>query len=166
MFSNPNTLTTLVYDNDNCTRAFSAHTSFRPITTKADLDILLSSFSTAVLLGVFDWSNYSHNVFREMSAEEHWFADHSIGLGLMCLGDPAKLQEICPEAYSQFMAINTEPILFCFLKGSLSGVVSGPRSVAEIERWLLQQSGSLAVKPMAQQGAQPDTDKPGDLCHL
>jgi hypothetical protein len=152
MFPKPNTLTTLVYDNDNCTRAFSAHTSFRPITTKADLDILLSTFPMVVLLGVFDWSNYSHDVVSEVSAEEQWFADHSIGLGLICLGDPAKLQVISPEAYSQFMAVTTEPVIFCFIKGSLSGVVSGPRSVADIERWLLQHAVAVHT-PSSSDGA-------------
>ncbi len=132
----PNTFPAPVYDNDHCTRAFAAHTAFRPITTKVEFDDLLSSFPIVLLLGVFDWSNYSHDVFREMCDEHLWFQNHTIGLGVTCLGNPDKLQDISSAAYSYFTSAITEPLIFCFINGSMKRVFEGPCAMAELRNWM------------------------------
>lgn len=121
--------------------AFTDRTSFRSVASRADLDTLYTEFPVVALLGVFDWSNYSHDVFREMSADEIWFSEHAIGVGITCLSCPSQLKAISSEIYLPYMTANTEPILFCFVNRILRGTVSGPRSMTDIKRWILQVSG-------------------------
>lgn len=94
-------------------------------------------YSTVVLLGVFDWSNYSRELFGEMAANDDWFVEKKIGIGVVCLGNSAQLESINQEAYRQYLKQNTEPMLFCFNSGMLKDIIAGPKSIADIQRWVL-----------------------------
>jgi hypothetical protein len=116
--------------------AFNDRFSFHAIASKYDLDSLFSRFSTVVLVGVFDWSNYSRDVFRDMATDDTWFSDRQIGVGVVCLENPAQLESINGAAHAKYMHSNTEPMLFRFVEGELKSTLAGPQPLVEIKRWL------------------------------
>jgi hypothetical protein len=122
--------------------AFNDRLSFHSIASRDDLQMLCRQFSFVVLLGVFDWSNYSRDVFREMAEHELWFSEHAIGVGIVCLGNSIQLAAIHDGAYSQYMKCNTEPILFFIAQGEVKDMLTGPRPIAEIKHWVLLQRNS------------------------
>ena len=126
--------------------AFNDRCSFHDIASKTDLDSLFSKFTTVVLIGVFDWSNYSRDVFREMAADEVWFSDKRIGVGVVCLENPAQLEAIHREAHGQYMNSNAEPLLFCFVEGRLKASLAGPQRLVEIKRWLTTYQNGMGPK--------------------
>lgn len=107
---------------------FTLPTVFRSITSKGDLDEILSLFPVTLLIGVFGWSNYSRSTFMELTSEEDWLTNRSIGLGVLCLGNADQIRLISGEVSSHLAKANTEPILYCFLRDALQGVDSGPEN--------------------------------------
>ena len=79
----------------------------------------------------------------ELTSDEDWFTSQSIGLGVLCLGNPDQIQLISGELSTHFAKANTEPILYCFLRDALKDVIFGPRKLEEIKNWLLRRSVAI-----------------------
>ena len=125
---------------DNWLISFNDHITFQAISSRSDLDSMFLRYSTVVMLGVFDWSNYSRDVFGEMAAKDDWFVEKQIGIGVVCLGNPSQLESINQQAYDQYLMQNTEPMLFCFKGGTLRNAIAGPKPIADIRRWILAEA--------------------------
>jgi len=116
---------------------YTLPTAFRSITSKQDLDETVRLFPVTLLIGIVGWSNYSRSTFMELTSDQEWFTNRSIGLRIMCLGQPSLIQLISSDVYSHFEKANTEPILYCFVRDALKEVVCDPRKLEEIKNWLL-----------------------------
>ena len=120
--------------------SFNDNFAFQAISSRSDLDSMFLRYSTVVLLGVFDWSNYSREVFAEMAAKDDWFVEKKTGIGVLCLGNPSQRESINREAYEQYLKQNTEPMLFRFNSGILKDTIAGPKPIADIQRWILAEA--------------------------
>jgi hypothetical protein len=124
---------------EDWTVVFDDQLSFSRIECWSDLNSLCSRFPYVLLLGVFDWSNYSRSVFQQMASSEAWFVEEAIGVGVVCLENPIQLKTILPGAYEHYMKLNMEPAMFFIVDSEVRSARSGPLPFVEIAHWVLLQ---------------------------
>lgn len=123
---------------------FDDQLSFARISCQSEFNSLCGNFQHVLLLGVFDWSNYSRSVFQEMASSEAWFVEQAIGVGIVSLENPIQLKTIVPSAYEHYMKFNMEPAMFFIVDGEVKSARSGPLALVEIVEWVLLQRELLS----------------------
>lgn len=90
-----------------------------------------------LLLGVFDWSNYSHSVINDIIDRKNIFMKYNIGLAAFCPSSFSQIELICPDILNYNYQLNTEPWMIVIEQGSLKKARSGPIDCNLILNWIL-----------------------------
>lgn len=117
---------------------FSGPSPFATLTTGDDLTAFCRRFDYALLLGVFDWSNWSQDVVRSIQENASWFEDKGIGLAVFCLGNPSQAEQLCPGFSAFYLLANTEPAMILLAKGTIKKVRFGPIGIEATKEWVGQ----------------------------
>jgi hypothetical protein len=129
------------YDSGGCTIRFSSASPFHAPSSWQDLQELSGRYDAVLVVGLFDWSNYSYALVASLSERQSWFEYSRVGLAAFCLDDPDCAGTICPDFaphYFQSNSIyNTEPAAFLLRGNVLRAACFGPRSFEEIKDFIL-----------------------------
>ncbi len=93
-----------------------------------------------LVLGIFDWSNYSHSVVTDIIDNREYFETHDIGLAAFCACSPSQVGLLCPDFLSHYLRAKTEPLMFVLERGSLKKTRFGPMDSSSILKWVLSDS--------------------------
>lgn len=107
----------------------------KAVSTATEFSQIASCHRYVVLLGVFDWSNYSQDVVREVIQRKSWFEGLGIGVGAMCIERPEQLQSISAECFAYFQQAKVEPICYVFEDTKLVFSTAGPRALDHLIPW-------------------------------
>jgi hypothetical protein len=89
-----------------------------------------------LLVGVFDWSNYSRGVVSTICTYVKDFRARDIGLGLFCLGYEDIVRQICPYFFEAYLKAATEPAILLIEQGSLKKARLGPLDFVTLMSWI------------------------------
>jgi hypothetical protein len=110
---------------------------FRDVNSSHDLDELSREHDKVLLVGIFDWSNYSHQVMREIALESGSFAEANCGLGVFRLDHEEEVQSLCPDFCPVYRQAVTEPALILLCRGQFIKCRFGRVPVQEILLWIV-----------------------------
>lgn len=90
-----------------------------------------------LVLGVFGWSNYSHEAMWFLVRHWAWFEANGVGLAAFCLGDESVIESICPNFVPIHRTMTTEPAMLVVERGSLKQIRIGRVQPEFIMPWVL-----------------------------
>jgi hypothetical protein len=116
---------------------FTGPSPFATPMTAGELAEFCRLFDKVLLLGVFDWSNWSADTVRAIHRNASWFHNNRVGLAIFCLGDPDWAEQLCPGFKSYYLQANTEPAMVLLAKGAIKKVRFGPIGIDAIQEWVM-----------------------------
>lgn len=90
-----------------------------------------------LVIGLFDWSNYSHAVVNDIIDNRDAFEKSHVGLAAFCPSSQYQIKLICPDLLPYLSRANTEPFMFVVDRGLLTKVRFGPMDSMSILNWIL-----------------------------
>ncbi len=94
-------------------------------------------YKKVLLLGVFDWSNYSHTVVADIIDHKEDFNKYNIGLAAFCPSSFSQIRLICPDVLSCKSHWGAEPLMIVLEQGLFKKARAGPINWRLILDWVL-----------------------------
>ena len=116
--------------------AFGTPSLWRGIASRGELESFFGEHDWLLLIGLFEWSNASWQVFGEASRLAEPLREQGIGLAACCLENPEQLREIDIDCFREYMTSGVEPIVFVLSSGRLLHIFRGPLSIREFSGWM------------------------------
>src|SRR5438874_2197002 len=96
---------------------FLEPTPFATVSSWDEVRALSAGYDKLLVLGVFDWSNYSHNTLCEIMYHYSAFEQRRIGLAAFCLGSAVQFEHLFPACVPYYNQATTEPAMLIIKDG-------------------------------------------------
>lgn len=109
---------------------------WRGVASRSELESAFGVHDRLLMAGLFEWSNFSWQIFGEATHLAENLHSQGVGLAACCLENSDQLREIDAGCFREYMISNVEPVLFFFTSGRLRHTFRGPSSMKEFFSWM------------------------------